>query len=106
MGSWLYGLTDQDQFDQIVSPSPDDRGVSINQDAWFHLGELSQGTELQYSLKKPGNGVYAFILEGDVTIAGQSLNKRDGFGVWDTDAITVAADGDARVLLMEVPMEF
>lgn len=96
----------KDQLDQIVSPSPEDRGVSINQDAWFHLGELSAGTELDYGLKKRGNGVYAFILEGDVTIAGQALNKRDGFGVWDADTISITADADARVLLMEVPMEF
>ena len=96
----------QDNLDQIVSPSPDDRGVTINQDAWFHLGELSAGQEITYDLKKSGNGVYAFVLEGDVTIAGQSLNKRDGFGVWDTDTISVSANSNARLLLMEVPMEF
>jgi len=93
------------QLDQIVSPSADDRGVAINQDAWFHLGNLSAGTELEYTVKKEGNGVYAFILEGDVSVAGQELNKRDGFGVWDTDTLSVSAGSDARVLLMEVPME-
>jgi len=93
------------KLDQIVSPSADDRGVAINQDAWFHLGDLSAGTELEYTVKKDGNGVYAFILEGDVTVAGQDLNKRDGFGVWDTDTLSVSAGSNARVLLMEVPME-
>lgn len=92
-------------FDQIVSPSPDDRGVTINQDAWFHLGHLQAGSTTDYNLKKPGNGVYAFLLEGDVTISGQQLNKRDGFGVWDINQISVSAGSDARVLLMEVPME-
>ncbi len=96
----------KDQLDQIVSPSEDDRGVAINQDAWFHLGDLSAGKEIDYTLRKEGNGVYAFILEGDVTIAGQSLNKRDGFGVWDTNTFSITADADARILLMEVPMEF
>lgn len=96
----------QDNLDQIVSPSAEDRGVTINQDAWFHLGNLSAGKEMDYDLKKAGNGVYAFVLEGDVTIAGQSLNKRDGFGVWDTESISISADNDARLLLMEVPMEF
>lgn len=95
----------ENKLDQIVSPSADDRGVAINQDAWFHLGDLSAGTELEYAIKKEGNGVYAFILEGDVTVAGQELNKRDGFGVWDTDTLSVSAGSDARVLLMEVPME-
>lgn len=95
----------KNQLDQIVSPSAADRGVAINQDAWFHLGNLSAGTELEYTIRKEGNGVYAFILEGDVTVAGQELNKRDGFGVWETDGFSVSAGSDARVLLMEVPME-
>ena len=50
------------------------------------------------------NGVYAFVLEGDVTINGQKLNKRDGLGVWETDKISLLADSDAEVLLIEVPM--
>lgn len=95
----------ENQLDQIVSPNADDRGVAINQDAWFHLGNLSAGTGLNYDLKKSGNGVYAFVLDGDVTIAGQALNKRDGFGVWDVDQLSITADSDARLLLMEVPME-
>ncbi len=95
----------KDQLDQIVSPNPEDRGVSINQDAWFHLGHLSAGTALNYELKKPGNGVYAFVLEGDVNIAGQPLNKRDGFGIWETDQLSISAESDVKLLLMEVPME-
>lgn len=93
------------KLDQIVSPNGGDRGVSINQDAWFHLGNLTSGTTLDYELRKKGNGVYTFILEGDVSVSGQSLNKRDGLGVWDTDHLSISAESDAKVLLMEVPME-
>lgn len=94
------------QFDQIVSPDPNDRGVTINQDSWFHLGELSAGIKVDYNLKKAGNGVYVFVLEGEVSVGDQALSKRDGYGVWETDAISLTAGQDARVLLMEVPMEF
>jgi redox-sensitive bicupin YhaK (pirin superfamily) len=89
---------------QIVSPSPEDEGVHINQDAWFHLGNLSTGTATNYALKKSGNGVYAFVLEGAVTIGGQALDRRDGLGLWDTDNLEITATEDARLLLMEVPM--
>lgn len=95
----------QNQLFQIVSPNADDEGVHINQDAWFHLGELSTGTKIDYTLKKEGNGVYAFLLEGSLTIANQELNSRDGFGIWDTDSLSITATSDAKVLLMEVPME-
>lgn len=95
-----------DKLDQIVSPDPTDRGVTVNQDTWFHLGNLTSGKSVDYSLKKDGNGVYVFVLEGDVQIGDQLLNTRDGYGIWDTDAIAITATSDARVLLMEVPMEF
>jgi redox-sensitive bicupin YhaK (pirin superfamily) len=90
---------------QIVSPSKTDDGVWINQDAWFHLGNLKKGFTTDYTIKQKGNGVYAFVIEGEVTINGQKLNKRDGYGVWDTDKISIVADGDAEVLLMDVPMQ-
>jgi quercetin 2,3-dioxygenase len=44
------------------------------------------------------------VIEGDVTINGEKLNKRDGLGVWDTDKLSIVADSHAEVLLMEVPM--
>lgn len=92
------------KFQQIVSANPEDEGVLINQDAWFHIGNLKKGFHSDYAIKKEGNGVYAFVIHGDVTINGQKLNKRDGFGVWNTDKIQITADDDAELLLMEVPM--
>lgn len=89
---------------QIVSPVKEDNGVWINQDAWFHLGNFKKDFKTDYTINKKGNGVYAFIINGDVTINGQKLNKRDGFGVWDTDKLSITADSDAEILLMEVPM--
>ena len=94
----------KNQLYQILSPNSDDDGVWIHQNAWFHMGELEAGNEQNYSLKAKGNGVYAFVLEGKVTIEGQPLEKRDGFGVWDTDSLKIKVDSDAKVLLMEVPM--
>lgn len=94
----------KNQFYQILSPNPDDDGVWIHQNAWFHMGNLEAGNEQTYRVKDEKNGVYIFVLEGDVTVEGQALNKRDGFGVWDTDKISLKADSAAKVLLMDVPM--
>lgn len=89
---------------QILSPNPEDAGVWIYQNAWFHLGKLDKGFHTEYKIKGTGNGVYAFILSGDVSINDQKLNSRDGFGIWDTDQFSITADSDAEILLMEVPM--
>ena len=37
---------------------------------------------------------------------GHALHRRDGFGIWETDALAISADSTAELLLMEVPMEF
>ena len=89
---------------EVLSPNADGKGVWIHQDAWFHLGKLDKDFSTEYIIKKKGNGVYAFVLNGDITIDGQPLNTRDGLGIWDTDKIKIKADSDAELLLMEVPM--
>jgi redox-sensitive bicupin YhaK (pirin superfamily) len=99
------GLEKKNAFYQIVSPNASDKGVWLHQDAWFYLGKFKGGASTPYELNKQGNGVYAFILEGETEINGQKLGKRDGFGVWDTDRIHVDAIRDSHILLMEVPME-
>ncbi len=90
---------------QVLSPSADDEGVWIHQDAWFHIGQLDKGFKTEYTLKnKDKNGVYAFVIDGAVSIDGQALGRRDGLGIWNTAKLDIVADADARLLLMEVPM--
>ena len=89
---------------QILSPNADDAGVWIHQDAWFHLGKFDKDFTTEYTFKKEGNGLYVFVLNGDITVGGQVLNKRDGLGIWNTENVTFKADSDAEFLLMEVPM--
>jgi redox-sensitive bicupin YhaK (pirin superfamily) len=95
----------KNKFQQIVSPNTEDEGAWINQDAWFHIGKFDKDLTLDYSVKKTGNGVYIFVLKGDVIIEGNTLNERDGFGIWDVAKFNLKAiSQDAEVLLMEVPM--
>jgi quercetin 2,3-dioxygenase len=90
----------------VLSPiGTKDSGVQIHQDAWFSLGKLDKGTELTYDLKKKENGVYAFVLEGDVTINEIAMNRRDGLGISEASQLTIKADNDTEILLMEVPMQ-
>lgn len=93
------------KFQQILSPHAHDEGVWIHQNAWFHLGTFDEGFATAYHLKDKQNGVYAFVIKGDVTINGQALHPRDGFGVWDTNQLSIQSNSKgAELLLMEVPM--
>ena len=101
----IRDLRKENEFYQVLSPDPDDEGVWIYQDAWFSLGDFTRETKTEYSLRKDGNGVYFFVLEGKATIHGGELGKRDGLGVWETASITIQAAAGSRILLMEVPMK-
>ena len=94
----------KNKLQQILSPNPDDAGVWVHQNAWFHLGSFDKGEKTEYQIKAKGNGVYAFVLSGDVTVNDQKLNARDGLGIWDTDKLSIQADSNAELLLMDVPM--
>jgi redox-sensitive bicupin YhaK (pirin superfamily) len=88
----------------VVSPMNDSVGVHIYQDAWFSLGNLDKDVTVTYSLKKAGNGVYFFLLEGEAVVNDIVLSRRDGLGISDADTFTIKATKDAQVLVMDVPM--
>jgi len=94
----------QDKLQQIISPDVDAEGIWIYQNAWFHIGKFRKGLHSDYKIKAKGNGVYSFVLSGDLTINNQQLKSRDGFGIWDTDILSISSDTDSEFLLMEVPM--
>lgn len=93
-------------FQQIVSPNPDDEGSWIHQDAWFNIADFSKGNKKEYHLHKQENGVYVFVIKGKAKIGEQVLNSRDALGIYDTNSFTLEATEDSEILLIEVPMEF
>ena len=78
--------------------------ASIKQDAWFSMGRLRYGKTIEYKMHQEGNGVYIFVLEGEITVAEERLSKRDGIGVWDTKEFPIHILKGTQLLLIEVPM--
>lgn len=101
----LPDLTKENTLHQVLSPNPDDAGIWIHQDAWFHMGSFESDHKSTYAIQKSGNGLYAFVLEGAFEIEGQKLGKRDAIGIWDTKSVNFhSLDKRSRLLLIEVPM--
>lgn len=100
----LKDIERKNVFYQILSPNKQDQGVWVHQDAWFHLGDFDSGSSETYTLKKKSNGVYIFVLDGEVLINNQSLGKRDGYGIWEVDGFILESKERSKVLVMEVPM--
>ena len=102
----IKDLKKVNSFYPIVTPNKNGPGMWIHQDAWFHLGEFDKETRINYNINKKGNGVYAFLIEGSVQIDGESLEKRDALGIWDTEKFELLANQNSRVLLIEVPLNY
>jgi len=100
----LKDIRKENEFYQVLSPDKEDQGVWIHQDAWFQLGEFTEDTSTTYQLKNETNGVYAFVLKGEIEIEWQHLESRDGFGIWETKENDVIAHAGSNILLMEVPL--
>ena len=102
----IKDLKKVNSFYPIVTPNQNGPGMWIHQDAWFHLGEFDKETRINYNINKEGNGVYAFLIEGSVQIDGDSLEKRDALGIWDTEKFELLANKNSRILLIEVPLNY
>ena len=101
----LYPASEREnKFQTVVAPDKTDGALWINQDAWFSLGSFQKGKAVDYTMHRRESGVYLFVIEGSVTVNGQLLNRRDGYGLWDTDSVSLVAQDSSEVLLMEVPM--
>ncbi|MBI5009133.1 MAG: pirin family protein [Bacteroidia bacterium] len=93
----------KNKLQQIVSPQENSEGVWIHQKAWFHIGNFEKGKQVDYSIKADGDGVYAFLISGEMKINEVHLKERDGLGIWGMKNISLEAEINSEILLIEVP---
>lgn len=88
----------------LVSPEKNGETLWINQNAYFSLSDVMKDNSVKYKVNSKGNGVYIFIIEGEVNVSGEKLSKRDAIGVEDAESIDILALNNSKVLFIEVPM--
>lgn len=92
-------------FQLLVGPMGDaSADLKIHQDAYISRVDLSEHTSIEYKLNNPANGMYLFVIDGQVEVAQQILLKRDALGVTDTPSVSLKAIQQADILIIEVPM--
>ncbi|MHB8848729.1 MAG: pirin family protein [Burkholderiales bacterium] len=95
----------QGHFQVLISPDRQHGSLWINQEAYFSMAELSAGSKGVYSVKKSGNGVYAFLIAGNIDVEGEQLVKRDAIGFYGQSAVEFAAKENSSILCIEVPLD-
>ena len=96
-------LLKRNELATFISPSGN-TPAHLLQDAWFSMGTLDAGQSVTYRMHKPRTGVYIFIIEGEINIAGENLSRRDCIGIWDIESVTIEAKSEAQILAIEVAM--
>ncbi|WP_116788822.1 pirin family protein [Flavobacterium psychrotrophum] len=98
----------RNSFINIVSPNDknDGNALWIYQQAWLHLGVFDAGQTIEYKINAEGNGLYLFLIEGELEINGQAVNERDAYGAVEFDTLQIKTKAAAKILTIEVPMQF
>lgn len=98
----------RNHFINIVSPSDknDGNALWIYQQAWLHLGVFDAGQTIDYKINAEGSGLYLFLIEGTIEINGQEVNERDAYGAVEFDTLQIKTTSAAKILTIEVPMQF
>lgn len=102
----LFDLAERQNKIQILVSPDEENTLHINQDAWLSMADLDADKKVNYKIHKPGNGVYIFIIDGNIETGDLQLMKRDGAGITDADEITINAKSRSEILFIEVPMQF
>ncbi len=94
----------KNRFQLLVAPENSEETVLINQDAWFSLADIEAEKQVVYEKNDKKNGVYFFVIEGNVNIDGNAVKKRDGLGIVDGKTYPIVAQSKAQILAIEVPL--
>lgn len=89
---------------EIIAPQAVTSSLWIHQNTWMYLGSFHANQVVKYLKKVEGNGVYIFLIEGEVMVHGEHLNKRDAIGITDEESIEINMVSETRIFVMEVPM--
>lgn len=95
----------RNQWQTIVAPNHPE-ALNIKQNAWFNLIDLDPMQEIAYDFNLTDGGLYLFLLEGEIEAANQILKTRDALAISQTSSVTIRANTAAKLLAMEVPLNF
>jgi redox-sensitive bicupin YhaK (pirin superfamily) len=91
-------------FTELVGPQESGISTWIHQDAWLSMGTFKAGRSQEYQLKRQGNGIYLMLVEGQIKIGDQLLTQRDAIGISQTNQVQIEIEANAKILVIEVPM--
>ena len=100
----FHAAARNNQIQFVVSPDKTADTLWINQSAWIALADLSKYGNIDYVIHSNNNGLYIFVIEGQVNVDNESLSERDAIGINNSERVTLASNEISKLLFIEVPM--
>jgi len=90
----------------VVAPKDklEGKALPISQQAYIYRANLEESNSMNIKLKSINNGLYVFVVDGEVEIADSILNSRDAMGVSETENTSIKAHQNSELIIIEVPM--
>lgn len=88
----------------LASPDGQSGSLKIFQQAWVSRALLRTDQALTYTSRRPGNGMYVFIISGAVRVGDVILYKRDAVAFENVSEVQLTAMADADVIVFDVPL--
>lgn len=91
-----------DQLQLLVSEDGRENSLQIGQEAFISRIQLVNLKEFEYNFHNKNNQLYVFVIEGEITINGNSMERRDGACVFSQQHLNIQTQESADLLFIEV----
>jgi redox-sensitive bicupin YhaK (pirin superfamily) len=93
----------KNNFQVLVSPVDKlvEGSLPIHQQGYISMIDLDSEFEIEYHLK---NGAYFFLIDGEVSIADETLKERDAIGITESEKVIIKANKNSKLLIIDVPL--
>lgn len=93
----------KNRFLTLVSGEKNGESLYVHQDAVFAEGHFDAGKTVSYDRKYPKNGIYAFLINGEMAFEGKNLSSGDAAAITDASSVLFSFKKASHLLLIEVP---
>jgi len=99
-------LGKKNQLQTVVAPKDKLEGgaLPISQQAYIYRTNLETDNAIDVSIKSGQNGLYIFVVDGEIEVDNYKLSKRDAIGISETESIKIKSNHNAELIIVEVPM--
>lgn len=90
----------------IVAPKDklESNALPISQQAYIYRTNLESNKGIDLKARSEQNGIYIFVVDGEIEVANYTLVKRDAIGVYETETVEIKAIQNSELIIIEVPM--